>query len=87
MKEITLELIERTKKWLGKDGKDFFTGLIKDHGEINCVYMEGGIPHPVHFREGMQVRNFLRGTGLCEGWDAHDFDDNWINIIEKAIKD
>ena len=44
------------------------------------------IPHPIHFREGMQIRNALRGSGLCEGWDDHDLDDNWAEIVERAIE-
>jgi phosphodiesterase/alkaline phosphatase D-like protein len=24
---------------------------------------------------------------MCEGWDDHDFDDNWIELIENALKD
>lgn len=40
-----------------------------------------GIPHPVHFREGMAVRNFLRSQPECECWDAHDLDDVWMLIV------
>lgn len=40
-----------------------------------------GIPHPVHFREGMAVRNFLRAQPECENWDAHDLDDTWCFIV------
>lgn len=83
-KEISEELIKATHKWLGKDGLDFFKGIKEKHGQINAVWMEEGIPHPVHFREGMQVRNFMRSTKLCEGWNAHDFDNNWISLIEKV---
>ena len=42
------------------------------------------IPHPVHFREGMQVRNFLR-TIFGDTWTAHDYDDRWTELIEEAI--
>lgn len=89
MKELTSELIEKVRIWLSSDGIDLFSGLLKEHGKINCCYTEKAgettIPHPVHFREGMQVRNFLRGTGLCDDWTAHDYDDNWVNVIEQAI--
>jgi len=43
------------------------------------------IPHPVHFREGMQVRNFLR-TIFGETWTAHDYDNRWAKLVEEAIK-
>lgn len=44
------------------------------------------IPHPVHFREGMQVRNFLR-TIYGDSWTAHDYDNRWAALIEEAIND
>ena len=43
------------------------------------------LPHPIHLREGMQVRNFLRTLSMCEGWTAHDFDDRWSGLVEMAI--
>lgn len=46
-----------------------------------------GIPYAVHFNEGMQIRNFLRGTGLCDNWDCHDLDNNWADIVEKVIEE
>jgi len=45
-----------------------------------------GIPHPVHFREGMQVRNFLR-TIFGDTWTAHDYDNRWAELIEDAIRE
>jgi hypothetical protein len=45
----------------------------------------GAIPISVHFQHGMQVRNFMRRTGLCEGWDAHDFDDTWQDAVQAAL--
>ena len=85
-REITPELVRVTKSWLRDDGLSFFKNVKEKHGEINSVWLEGSIPHPVHFREGMQVRNFMRSTNLCEGWDAHDYDDNWVELIERCIE-
>lgn len=79
------EVIENLKKWLGKDGKEFFTEVKKEHGTLNAVLMENGIPHPVHLREGMQVRNFLRTQEFCNDWNSHDFDDNWIRLVEESL--
>jgi len=84
-KEISSELIEKTRKWLGKDGIAFFNEMKEKHGKYDAMFMEGSIPHPVHFREGMQVRNFMRQSGLCEDWDDHDFDDSWVELITKVI--
>lgn len=44
------------------------------------------VPHVVHFREGMQVRNFMRNSELCKNWNDHDFDDNWVSLIEECIR-
>lgn len=85
-----MTLVERLKEWLGDDGQDFFTGLKRDHGAINVVLpsldgKEPRIPHPVHFREGMTVRNWLRQQPECQGWDAHQFDDRWVSLVEEAL--
>ncbi len=86
MIEITPAIISKTRVWLGPTGVSFFKGLLLTYGTVSPVYMEGKIPHPVHFREGMQVRNFLRSTGLCKDWTAHDLDNNWAEVIKEAIK-
>jgi len=92
--EITNELVKKVKKWLGKDGKEFFKWCVRAHDSISPVYPEGevdkgwykqSIPHPVHFREGMRVRNYMRSTGLCDDWSAIDLDDNWVEVVEKAL--
>ena len=81
---ITKEIIDGIKTWLGDDGKIFFTKMMLEHGEISPVFNEGRFPHAVHFREGMQVRNYLRKNG-CEDWDHEDLDNNWEEIVRLAI--
>ena len=81
------KLIEKVRTFLGKEGIGFFNGMLEKHGEISPVFNEGGIPHAVHFREGMQVRNFLRGLPECEGWTTDDFDDYWGKLVEDAINE
>lgn len=86
MKHISEELVTKTRSWLGEEGFSFFMGeCYKKYGTVSPVFMYYGVPHPVHFREGMTVRNFMRGTGLCVDWDAHDFDNNWCEVVERAI--
>ena len=88
--KISNELIEATKKWLGQKGIDHFKEIKEKHGRIDAVYnieLEyGSIPHSVHFNEGMQIRNFMRSTELCKEWTAHDYDDNWVQLMEKVIE-
>ena len=43
-------------------------------------------PHAVHFREGMQVRNFLRTLPQCKDWSCHKLDDEWAKIVEDALE-
>ncbi len=77
------ELIVKLRKWLGKAGIDFFSGLKTKYGRVDAIWMEDNIPHVVHFREGMQVRNFLR---MHVDWDSHKLDNEWVGLIEEAIK-
>ena len=83
-------IIEQTRRWLGKEGISFFRKILDEHGVINACWAERykgiTIPHPVHFREGMDVRNFLRTLPECECWTAHQLDDRWAKVIEKVIK-
>lgn len=81
-KEIAKEL----KMFLGKEGIEFFRETKETYGEIAAVWNEGGIPHSVHFREGMQVRNFLRTLDRFKGWSGVDLDDIWVEFVEEAIK-
>lgn len=85
-KEITDDLIKQTHKWLGSDGLNFFIKTREKYGQVNAVYMDGKLPHPVHFREGMSVRNFMRSQTYCKDWTDHDFDDNWVALINKVIE-
>jgi hypothetical protein len=79
-------LVKEVKEWLGQDGIKFFRDVKKKYGRLDALWMDGILPHPVHFREGMKVRNFMRDTGLCRGWDAHDYDNLWVAVVERAIK-
>lgn len=85
------DLVIEVRKWLGDDGLTFFSDCKRDHGTVSPVLTpdrEGGfqaIPHPVHFREGMNVRNFMRSSDYCAGWNDHEFDNNWTALIERAI--
>ena len=84
-REIDPGLVEATKAWLGKDGSAFFKMIHEEHGRMDAVFKDGPIPHPVHFREGMQVRNFMRSTEFCKDWSDHDFDDSWISLVEQCV--
>lgn len=81
-------IIQQLKEWLGQDGISFFRECKEKYGDVSPVYPEPEcpyLPHPVHFREGMQVRNFLREI-TNNGWTAHEYDDRWIGLTERAIE-
>ena len=86
MKEIIKrqDLVRKLKKWLKKDGIKYFRDIKAKYGRIDAVWMEGNLPHPVHFREGMQIRNFLRQH---MNWDSIKLDNQWVRLIEEAIDD
>jgi hypothetical protein len=86
MPEITSEIIKAVDDWLGEEGRAFFRECLETHGEIGPVIATGSIPHPVHWREGMQVRNTMRKSGLCNDWNDHDLDDNWEEVVEECLK-
>ena len=80
------ELILPIREWLGERGINHFRRIQEEHGCINAVWNEGGIPHCVHFREGMQIRNKLREL-TNYSWTDHEYDDNWTAIVERAIEE
>jgi hypothetical protein len=81
------KIVEAVRTWLGDDGLLFFRNVKSQHGRVDAVWMEGRLPHPVHFREGMQVRNCMRRLPECKDWAAHEYDDRWVGIVEAAIKE
>jgi len=82
---INKAMIRYIKKRLGPEGLQFFRDLHKKYGKVDVCYRVGKIPHPVHLREGMVVRNYLRESGLCRNWTAHDYDNNWSEVVERAL--
>lgn len=84
-KEDYFNLIPDLRFWLGYDGLAFFREIKEKYGKVNAVWVEGNIPHIVHFREGMQVRNRLRL--LTQGsWTTDEYDNTWAEMIEECIK-
>lgn len=78
------------EKWLGKKGIEFFVSCYHKYNTVSPVMHSNtidGIPHPVHFIEGMQVRNWMRRQPEFKGFTDHDFDNNWIELVESIIRD
>jgi len=84
---ITTDMVTSVRGFLGAEGLSVFRNYKNKYGTVSPVIHEKGkIPWSVHFREGMLVRNRLWQSGLCQGWTAHDYDDNWQEVVEQAIK-
>lgn len=83
--EEYIHLIPELKRWLGEAGMTHFRNIKQEHGKVNAVWVELGIPHCVHFREGMQIRNKLRELTDSK-WSVNEYDNTWAEIIEECIK-
>ncbi|MCK5017791.1 MAG: hypothetical protein KAS32_12075 [Candidatus Peribacteraceae bacterium] len=87
------ELIDDCYDGLREEGRKFFSEWIKEYGkewDAACGSVEiaedYSIPHPIHLREGMQIRNFMRESGYCDDYDSHAFDNKWGSLIEEVLK-
>jgi hypothetical protein len=83
---ITPALVDHVRKFLGEDGAKFFAETKAEHGYYDAVFTDGPVPHPVHFHEGMQVRNAMREHPDTGGWSAHDYDDSWVKVVELCLE-
>ena len=86
-REFSDSVVEKLRKALGETGLCHLAGIKFRHGRIDATWMDGPIPHPVHFREGMQIRNMMREFEECEDWTDHDLDDTWLEVAERAISE
>lgn len=90
MKNISESLVDKVFNWMGRENIIWFKHVKGLKGSVNAVlslnYAKKKIPgHPIHLREGMQIRNFMRMQDECEEWDSEDFDNGWVLVIEKCI--
>ena len=77
-KEINGEMVKAVKDFLKPDGRAYFLKELLANDTLDHLHLFGG---------GMEVRNFLRGTDLCNDWTDCDFDNNWEAVVMKAIAD
>lgn len=92
-----LKLVEKLIQFLGYDGIGFFDMCMEDYGTYTPVLVAcktpKAVPHPVHLREGMAVRNFLRQAdmetlddgGIKVFTNSH-LDDIYVGYIAKAVE-
>ncbi len=77
------EIIQALSEWLGEAGVVYFRNILQKYGTLLAVWDEGGLPHCVHFREGMMVRNKLRD--IIPSMGDHWYDDNWARLVEQVL--
>lgn len=78
------KLIAGLRTWLGDEGVAFFTEVHNQYGRLNVNWMEGSIPHPVHLREGIQIRNKLRSLTAFL-WADTEYENKWEECVLRAI--
>jgi hypothetical protein len=84
------EIIDQLRAFLREEGISFFRQVKEEFGTVLAVLPvshelnHDGIPHPIHFREGMQIRNFLRRITNNE-WDFDRYENGWVQIVEDTL--
>jgi hypothetical protein len=84
---ISPDTINNLKTFLGKGGIRFFQLCKFLKGTVSPVFTFKKMKyvHPVHLREGMQIRNWMRSQPEFKDFSDHDYDNNWMALIEKTI--
>lgn len=80
------DIVERVRGWLKPEGIELFRDYYREHGRVDPVIFNGAVPHPVHFREGMAVRNQIRKMFPGDFTD-HELDGMWVEIVREAIEE
>lgn len=85
--KLSEEEMSSFKKFLGDDGIRYFRHLKGLKGTVIPVLHTNGIPWAVHYREGMQIRNWLRrNTELGKKLNSVELDNVYVKLLEDAIK-
>ena len=91
MKKINPVVIDKVKNFISYDGCAFFLMCKEEYRTVSPTWIEGKgrnkITHSVQLREGMAVKNFIRGLGLLNDWTEKDFDKGWVKVIEIILED
>ena len=82
-------LVPAMTEWLTPKGLEHLRKIRDTNdGRLNVVLTVQGFPHPVHFREGMQIRNKMRELmKVPEGiLPEHFYDDNWEQMVHLCLE-
>lgn len=90
--KLSQDEMNNFKNWLGESGIKYFRHLEGLKGTVIPVLKlnasKKGIPvYPVHLREGIAIRNWLRKhTELGKTLNSTELDDCYVDILKEAIK-
>lgn len=90
MLNLSNEQMEKFRKLLTPQGTEHLRCIRDSYGDgyklsVMIPTKTKKIPHHVHFREGIAIRNFLREVTDC-AWTDYEYDDNWERVTLEAIK-
>jgi hypothetical protein len=80
-------IVDKLHDWLGVTGRLTFRGWQKTYGTVIPVIPRATYPHCVHFNEGMDIRNFLRGLPECKFWTHDQFENEYPIYIKLAMQE
>lgn len=89
---IKEKYVEALKNWLGEENVRWFKHLKGLTGEVFLVLRlnakRKGIPvYPVHFRDGMKIRNFLRSKfPELQKVEYGEFEEYTVELMEEVVK-
>lgn len=83
-----MSVICRLREWLGDDNVRYFRLLKSLTGTYSPVLKlnmkrKGRPAHAVHFNEGVEIRNWMRGQREFYGWDSERLDNYWTVLVNK----
>lgn len=87
----TLPVEDRLYLFMGEDNVRYMEIIKRLKGTYNCVLKlnakKRGLPvHPVHLREGMQIRNWMRDQPEYKTANDNILDSEWMVLLDKTIK-
>lgn len=85
------KVIDDFYQWFGEENVRYFKHLKGLTGNYSPVLKLNSkrkfMPvHPVHLREGMVIRNWMRGRDEFKDFNDHDFDNNWTKLVELTVE-
>ena len=91
MLTIPAKLVQFTKNKLGHDKIVFYRMLKEKYGTIDASWQdENNSLHIVSNCEGKEVKDFMfkqiPNFPEMKNWKRKDVEENWINLIEKVLK-